>query len=100
MQRACAAALLHRGESSIHHAGHSNDDRAAIELIQQMGAIAKLENDQLLVSSAGVHPKGNEVNCGESGLGIRMFAPHYISLRPGNNNQGAGKLVTASNGFF
>ena len=79
MQRACAAALLHRGESIIHHAGHSNDDRAAIELIQQMGANVRVENDQLLIDSTGVHPKGNEVNCGESGLGIRMFAP-IISL--------------------
>src|SRR5919107_1855380 len=75
MQRACAAALLHDGETVIHHPGHSNDDRAAVDLIRQMGATVLFANDKLVVNSTGVHPRGNEVNCGESGLGIRMFAP-------------------------
>ncbi|MEY3687475.1 MAG: 3-phosphoshikimate 1-carboxyvinyltransferase, partial [Bacteroidota bacterium] len=30
MQRACAAALLHRGRTIIHHPGRSNDDLAAL----------------------------------------------------------------------
>jgi 3-phosphoshikimate 1-carboxyvinyltransferase len=34
MQRACAAALLHKGTSVIHNAGSSNDDLAAIGIIQ------------------------------------------------------------------
>ena len=79
MQRACAAALLHDGETIINHPGHSNDDKAAIELIQQMGAVVRDQTNRLIIQSKGVKPIGNEVNCGESGLGIRMFAP-IISL--------------------
>ncbi|MGZ5135643.1 MAG: 3-phosphoshikimate 1-carboxyvinyltransferase [Flavitalea sp.] len=79
MQRACAAALLYNGETIINHPGHSNDDKAAIELIQQMGAVVRAQTERLIIQSKGVKPIGNQVNCGESGLGIRMFAP-IISL--------------------
>ena len=79
MQRACAAALLQHGETIINHPGHSNDDKAAVELIQQMGAVVHMEENKLIIKSKGVKPIGNHVNCGESGLGIRMFAP-IISL--------------------
>ena len=100
MQRACAAALLHHGESIIHHPGHSNDDRAAVELIQQMGATVSVEGDKLVVTSTGVRPKGNEVNCGESGLGIRMFAP-VISLSDQEITiNGEGSLLKRPMDFF
>ena len=100
MQRACAAALLHHGETIIHHPGHSNDDRAAIELIQQMGATVNFEGDKLVVRSTGVRPKGNEVNCGESGLGIRMFAP-VISLSGQEITiNGEGSLLKRPMDFF
>lgn len=100
MQRACAAALLHHGETIIHQPGHSNDDRAAIELIQQMGAIVKTEENKLIVTSEGVHPAGNHVNCGESGLGIRMFAP-IISLSDQEITiNGEGSLLKRPMDFF
>ena len=38
MQRVCAAALLYHGTTIIHHPGKSNDDVAALEIIQQLGA--------------------------------------------------------------
>ena len=79
MQRACAASLLHHGETIIHHPGHSNDDKAALGLIQQMGATVNEQGNTLVITSKGIQPISNEVNCGESGLGIRMFAP-IISL--------------------
>src|SRR5215211_7762240 len=100
MQRACAAALLHHGETIIHRPGHSNDDRAAIELIQQMGAIVKMDEKKLIVTSRGVHPAGNQVNCGESGLGIRMFAP-IISLGDQEITiNGEGSLLKRPMDFF
>jgi 3-phosphoshikimate 1-carboxyvinyltransferase len=38
-QRACAAALLQmKGETVIHNPGHSNDDIAALDVIQKLGA--------------------------------------------------------------
>jgi 3-phosphoshikimate 1-carboxyvinyltransferase len=44
MQRACAAALLHHGSTTILNPGHSNDDLAAIDVIQKLGAIVKTED--------------------------------------------------------
>ncbi len=39
MQRACALALLHKGKTIIHNPGNSNDDRAAVDIIQSLGAM-------------------------------------------------------------
>jgi 3-phosphoshikimate 1-carboxyvinyltransferase len=38
MQRACAAALLNEGETIINNPGNSNDDLAALDVIQKLGA--------------------------------------------------------------
>ncbi|HEV2355309.1 MAG TPA: 3-phosphoshikimate 1-carboxyvinyltransferase, partial [Puia sp.] len=69
MQRACAAALLHTGQTVIHHPGHSNDDKAALGVIRDLGAVVETTGDDFIrVTSNGVTPgKGLEVNCGESG---------------------------------
>lgn len=77
MQRACAAALLNNGTTYISRPGISNDDLAALSIIQQLGAIVLFENDKIVIKSKGLetiksaHPE--KLNCGESGLGIRMF---------------------------
>ena len=100
MQRACAAALLHQGTTRILNPGHSNDDLAAIDVIQKLGAAVKLESAEMNVSSNGVQPIGPAMNCGESGLGIRMFTPiaalsdHRITI------QGSGSLVKRPMHFF
>ena len=38
MQRACALALLHEGETVINNPGKSNDDLAALQIIKDLGA--------------------------------------------------------------
>ncbi|MEY3620499.1 MAG: hypothetical protein RLZZ391_865, partial [Bacteroidota bacterium] len=58
MQRACAAALLHQGTTRIVNPGHSNDDLAAIDVIQKLGAIVHVEATEILVQSKGVLPIG------------------------------------------
>ena len=78
MQRACAAALLRTGETIIHHPGHSNDDKAALGVIHDLGAEVSAQADgslRVIGKGAGHADAGLEVNCGESGLGLRMFAP-------------------------
>src|ERR1700757_588407 len=74
MQRACAAALLADGETVISNPGKSNDDLAAIDVIQKLGASIEIKNEELIIKH-GVNAAGSEMNCGEAGLGIRMFAP-------------------------
>ena len=100
MQRACAAALLHQGTTRILNPGHSNDDLAAMDVIQKLGATVQVDPESLLVTSNGVQPIGPNMNCGESGLGIRMFTPiaalsdHTITI------EGMGSLVKRPMHFF
>ena len=55
MQRACAAALLAKGKSVIHNPGHSNDDKAAIEIIRRLGAEVIINNEQLIINNMKIN---------------------------------------------
>ena len=102
MQRACAAALLRIGETVIHHPGYSNDDKAALGVIRDFGAtVTRMEDGSLLVKSKGVAATGGlEVNCGESGLGLRMFAPIMGLSNQVIKVRGKGSLLTRPMDFF
>jgi 3-phosphoshikimate 1-carboxyvinyltransferase len=108
MQRACAAALIHIGKTIIHNPGHSNDDLAALEVIQKLGAIVvtqkpasgKLDPSPIEVNSNGVKPIGPSMNCGESGLGIRMFTPIAALSNELIGIEGKGSLVKRPMHFF
>ena len=108
MQRACAAALLHRGTTRILNPGHSNDDLAAIDVIQKLGAIVKTEDaskekinsTSIIVHSNGVQPIGDTMNCGESGLGIRMFTPIAALSDQSITVEGIGSLLKRPMHFF
>jgi 3-phosphoshikimate 1-carboxyvinyltransferase len=101
MQRACAAALLSEGATGIFHPGKSNDDLAALDTIQKLGArVIENEDGSLTIHSAGIQPVSGEINCGESGLGVRMFTPiTALSSREITIN-GTGSLVTRPMDFF
>ena len=100
MQRACAAAMVSIGKSIIKNPGHSNDDKAAIAIIQNMGAQVELNGDEMIVTSNGVDPSTGEINCGESGLGIRMFAPLVALSSRAITINGKGSLLTRPMDFF
>ena len=101
MQRACAAALLKKGTTNIFNAGKSNDDVAALDVIQKLGAKVILNNGTTLqVESNGIRPVNNEINCGESGLGIRMFTPIAALSSQLLTITGAGSLVSRPMNFF
>jgi len=100
MQRACAAALLAKGKSVIQYPGHSNDDKAALDIIQRLGASIEIGSEELIVNSRGIYPAENEVNCGESGLGIRMFTPIIALADYEITINGEGSLLTRPIDFF
>lgn len=100
MQRALAAALLAKGTTTILNPGHSNDDKAALEVIKALGAVVNREEDKLVIESNGVQPVTDEVNCGESGLGIRMFAPIIALSGKEIKITGEGSLLTRPMDFF
>ena len=101
MQRACAAALLTNGITTITNPGKSNDDLAALDVIQKLGAVlSKLDANTIQIVSKGIHPANKEINCGESGLGIRMFTP-IAALSPEKMTiNGTGSLLTRPMDFF
>jgi 3-phosphoshikimate 1-carboxyvinyltransferase len=101
MQRACAAALISGGKTIIHNPGISNDDHAAMDIIQKLGATISFdEQGNLIVESKGVQPSNHTIDCGESGLSIRMFTP----LAALSNNEititGSGSLSSRPMDFF
>ncbi|MDO9376021.1 MAG: 3-phosphoshikimate 1-carboxyvinyltransferase [Ferruginibacter sp.] len=105
MQRACAAALLTGGRTIIQNPGKSNDDLAALEVITSLGAkIVEQSAEELVIESSGLTSDNTSssrtINCGESGLGIRMFAPiAALSSAPVTIN-GSGSLLTRPMDFF
>src|SRR5260221_10637878 len=95
MQRACAAALISQKKTVIFNPGSSNDDLAALRVIRGLGAIVENQSDgSLLIESHGVKPVNDFVNCGESGLGIMMFAPLVALSDSTITIEGEGSLLS------
>lgn len=101
MQRACAAALLTNGITTIYNAGHSNDDKAALSIIQALGAkVEELDYCLTIQSNGKVMPITPSVNCGESGLSMRMFTPIIALSEKEVVINGEGSLLTRPMDFF
>ncbi len=100
MQRACAAALLRKGQTLLINPGISADDKAALQIIQQLGAYIEYRNDDIFITSDGVKPVADEINCGESGLSLRMFTS-IAALSPNKIKiTGHGSLAKRPLHFF
>ncbi|HYJ64617.1 MAG TPA: 3-phosphoshikimate 1-carboxyvinyltransferase, partial [Parafilimonas sp.] len=100
MQRACAAALVRKGETIIRNPGKSNDDKAGFEVIKALGAKTKFNDEELIINSDGVKPVADSVNNGEAGLGIRMFTPIVALSENEITIKGEGSLLTRPMDFF
>ncbi|HEY1032707.1 MAG TPA: 3-phosphoshikimate 1-carboxyvinyltransferase [Flavipsychrobacter sp.] len=94
MQRACAAALLHNGTTISHNPGISDDDKAALRIVQQLGASVDCAADNsIIIKSNGIRPVSNSIDCGESGLSARLFIP-IASMHTGSITvNGHGSLL-------
>ena len=73
-QRSIAAALLANGQSIIHNPSYCDDSLAAMSIAVGLGARVEPKADELKINGSGVL-KEPKLNCGESGLAIRMFSP-------------------------
>ena len=100
MQRACAAALLKKGDTIILNYGKSNDDKAALSIIKSFGAKVHYDADFLKIKSQGISSFSNQINCGESGLSIRMFTPIAALANKEIEIVGNGSLTTRPMDFF
>ncbi len=100
MQRACAAALIRRGETVLSNPGVSNDDKAALDIIKQLGATYELQDDKIFIRSNGINPIGNGIDCHESGLSIRMFTSIAALSKGPIIINGSGSLAKRPMNFF
>jgi len=79
-QRAIAAALLADGQSIIHNPSYCDDSLAAMSIAVGLGARVEPQVNQLKITGSAIL-KESKLNCGESGLAIRMFSP-IVALYP------------------
>lgn len=103
MQRACALALLAEAEVTLINPGKSNDDKAALEIIEKLGAIVlKTEGGALQIKGSEVSTSGGGgfFSCGESGLGIRMFTAIAALSSEEITITGTGSLLERPMHFF
>ncbi len=76
MQRACAGALLHHGKTRLHNPGYSDDEKAGMNIITQLGAsVVEKSASFIEIISGGLKHEPCTVHCGESGLSARLFTP-------------------------
>lgn len=115
MQRALAAALLIKGDTLIRNPGFSNDDLAAIEIIEALGAwfeehdsplfevhppFVDIKEEERYIYSEGLKPVTRDINCHESGLSIRMFTPIIALSEKAITIKGEGSLKSRPMNFF
>ncbi|HEX2970642.1 MAG TPA: 3-phosphoshikimate 1-carboxyvinyltransferase [Bacteroidales bacterium] len=116
-QRAIAAALLSNGESIIRNPSYCDDSLAAMSIAAGLGAKVEPSPDVLKIHGSD-ELKETKLNCGESGLAIRMFSPIAalyrteitlngavtLKSRPMNMISAAlnqlGAVCTTNNGFL
>ncbi len=93
MQRAIAISALAQGTSYLHGYSSSNDSDAALHIAENLGATVIVSGEDVTISG-GLQPKTNELNCGEAGLGIRMFTPVASLWHNPITLRGEGSLKT------
>ncbi len=93
MQRAIAASLLADGESTIFNYTLCDDTIAAIDVIKKLGAEVEMHDNKLIIKG-GLNCKSRILNCGEAGLGIRMFTPIASLCDAKMVLSGEGSLIT------
>lgn len=92
-QRALIAAALSKDRSTISGIGFSSDVVNIIDVVRNLGAFVELEKQDLQIK--GFERTIREpINCGESGLGIRLATPVFSVLGFEGEIKGEGSLLT------
>lgn len=91
-QRAIAIASLAHGTSLVDFPGDCDDVKAAIRVCRQLGASIESTGNGLKIQG-GIRPPSKALNCGEAGLGIRMFSCIAAILDSDVTLTGEGSLL-------
>ena len=90
-QRAIAAAMLAEGQSTLLNPSYSDDSLAAMSIAVGLGARIEPGADEMKITG-GTELRETKLNCGESGLAIRMFSPIAALYRTEITMSGGGSL--------
>jgi len=93
VQRALAAALLAEEPARILNVTYSSDAQAALRVIKALGARVVVRDRDVHVEG-GLNPTGEVLNCGESGLSMRMFSAVASLWHRELTLTGEGSLLT------
>lgn len=85
--------MLARGVTVIRHPSLSNDSLSALGMARALGAQVRSESDSFIVASGQLPAAPVALNCGESGLALRMFAPVSALLCNSVTLAGEGSLL-------
>lgn len=106
MQRACAAALITNGTTIIDNAGNSNDEQAAKNIVEKLGATVETIRKEVIITSnnhifSSTYPgKHSIISVGESGLSLRMFTPLAALFKYEITFTGKGSILKRPVDFF
>ncbi|MRR20902.1 3-phosphoshikimate 1-carboxyvinyltransferase, partial [bacterium] len=92
-QRVIAAGMLAVGTTVIRHPSFCNDSMAAMGMARVLGANVTEEKDVIIVSPGEIPSGRVNINCGESGLALRMFAPVAAHMSDSVSLTGEGSLL-------
>ncbi len=92
MQRAVVLATLSEGETILHQPSYCDDSIAALEAANSIGAkIQKFEKKIIIERTKKII--NYQINCGESGLLVRMFSPVLSLFDKNFTINGKGSLL-------
>lgn len=99
MIRAVAAAALAEGKSTIRNPSLCEDGIAAIACARALGAKVTVQKDCVTVEG-GIKATDGTLDCGESGLCMRMFAPIAAAAEGNFTLTGRGSLLKRQVGMM
>lgn len=92
MQRAVALAVLSKGKTVLHNPSYCDDAIVSLQTAKKLGAKVQKFPDKVIIEKIGniIDP---EINCGESGLSLRMFSPIFSLFGKDFTITGKGSLL-------
>lgn len=94
MHRSLICAALCDGSSTIHNSYISDDIKATMNCLENLGAEFEVFEDKIKVHGIKNIPQSTVLDCNESGSTIRFFIPIAMALGVNTSFLGRGKLVT------
>lgn len=99
-QRAILAAALANGQSTIIGVGESDDVKAMLQAIEQLGASVIIQNDLVAIQGITAIDFEKSVFIGESGLGARLLIAIASVFNQPIKIEGSGSLLKRPISFY